>query len=252
VSHPEHRSRALSFGGVASVYAEHRPGYAAAAVTWALEPIVDVAAPRLLDLAAGTGKLTERLAARPGAEVTAVEPDPAMLAELRSRLPAVEARPGSAEALPRPDSSVDAVLVGQAWHWFDADRALAEILRVLRPGGVLAVVRNDEDPEHRLMNAFLDVDEFSSRHGGHTHGVARPVHEALDGPAERAFANPHPTTVESTVARVGTYSWMLAAAPAERAAFEQRLRAHLHGRVETVSGAFTLSLVTTVLRSVRR
>lgn len=250
--HDQRSHRALSFGSAASVYAEHRPGYAAEAVAWALQPLGDVAAPHLVDLGAGTGKLTEQLVGHPGAQVTAVEPDPAMLAELHTRLPVVDARGGTAEAVPMPDSSVDAVLVGQAWHWFDTDRALAEIVRVLRPGGVLAVVRNDEDPEQRLMNDFLDADEFSTRHGGHTHGVVRPVHPALDGPAERGFPNPHPTTVDSTVARVGTFSWMLAASPTERGAFEHRLRAYLRGRAETVSGAFTLPLVTTALRSVRR
>ncbi|HWM59056.1 MAG TPA: class I SAM-dependent methyltransferase [Pseudonocardia sp.] len=63
-----------------------------------------------------------------------------MLAELRRRLPSVDARAGSAEAIPLPDASVDAVLIGQAWHWFDLDRALPELARVLRPGGVLAAL----------------------------------------------------------------------------------------------------------------
>lgn len=244
-------SRALSFGEVAAAYAEHRPGYAAEAVAWAVEPLGGVGAPHLLDLGAGTGKLTERLVGHPGAQVTAVEPDPAMLAELRARLPAVDARPGTAESVPLPDVSVDAVLVGQAWHWFDAGRALDEIVRVLRPGGVLAVVRNDEDPEQRLMNDFLDVDELYARDGGHTHAAHRPAHPALDGPAERRFPHPHPTTVDATVARMRTYSWMLAAAPDERAAFEQRLRAYLGTRVGTAPDGFTLPLLTTVLRSVR-
>ena len=91
----------------------------------------------MLDLAAGTGKLTATLAGL-GAEVTAVEPDPAMLAELRRRLPSVRALPGRAEEIPLPDGSVDAVVAGQAMHWFDLDRAVPEIARVLAPGGVLA------------------------------------------------------------------------------------------------------------------
>ncbi len=248
---PDEWSRALSFGSVAAAYAEHRPGYAAGAVAWALEPVAGLAAPHLLDLAAGTGKLSGALGALPGARVTAVEPDPAMLAELRARLPAVDARDGTAEAVPLPDASVDAVVVGQAWHWFDDDRALDEIVRVLRPGGVLALVRNDEDPGNPLMKEFLDADAFSVRNGGHSHGVARTAHPALDGPAERSFPNPHRTSTDSTLARLGTYSWMLAAAPDERAAFEQRVRAYLGARPETAAGTFTLSLVTTVLRSVR-
>jgi SAM-dependent methyltransferase len=138
-------SRARSFGAVAAAYAEHRPGYPAAALDWALAPIA-ASEPRertLLDLGAGTGKLTTALLGR--GTVIAVEPDPAMLAELRRRLPDVDAREGSAESIPLPTGSVDTVLVGQAWHWFDTGRALPELARVLRPGGVLAALWNADD-----------------------------------------------------------------------------------------------------------
>jgi len=77
--------------------------------------------------------------------VTAVEPDAQMVAELRRRQPDVPAAVGRAEAIPLPDDSVDAVLVGTAFHWFDTDRALPEIARVLRPGGVLATLYNQID-----------------------------------------------------------------------------------------------------------
>ena len=127
-----------SFGAAATAYAEHRPDYAQAAVRWALEP---APGPRVLDLGAGTGKLTATLVAL-GAEVIAVEPDPAMLAELRRALPAVRALPGSAEAIPLPDASVDAVLAGNAMHWFDMNVAGPEIARVLEPGGILAGLWN--------------------------------------------------------------------------------------------------------------
>ena len=141
-----------SFGTAAAAYAEHRPDYAEAAVRWALQlPGGDPAGSsrtgpprRVLDLAAGTGKLTAALAGL-GAEVTAVEPDPAMLAELRRGLPSVRALPGRAEEIPLPDGSVDAVLAGQAMHWFDLDRAVPEIARVLAPGGVLAGLWNVDD-----------------------------------------------------------------------------------------------------------
>jgi len=99
---------------------------------------------RVADLGAGTGILTGALA-RLGTDVIAVEPDQAMLAELRRQLPAVRAVEGSAEALPLPDHSVDAVLCGQALHWFDLDLALPEIARVLTPGGVLAGLWNVDD-----------------------------------------------------------------------------------------------------------
>lgn len=98
-----------SFGAVAPAYAEHRPDYAQAAARWALD---SAPGPRVLDLGAGTGKLTATLITL-GAKVVAVEPDPAMLAELRRSLPAIRALGGSAEAVPLPDASVDAVVAEQ-------------------------------------------------------------------------------------------------------------------------------------------
>jgi ubiquinone/menaquinone biosynthesis C-methylase UbiE len=134
VEQDERLRHGSSFGAAAAAYAEHRPDYALAAVRWALAP-----APgrRVLDLGAGTGKLTAALVAL-GAEVVAVEPDPEMLAELRRTLPTARALPASAEAVPLADTSVDAVLAGNAMHWFDMDVAGPEIARVLAPGGILA------------------------------------------------------------------------------------------------------------------
>jgi SAM-dependent methyltransferase len=98
----------------------------------------------VLDLAAGTGKMTALLA-RSGADIVAVEPVAAMRERLAAQLPDVEVLDGTAEAIPLPDDSVDAVVVAQAFHWFDAPRALDEIARVLRPGGGLALVWNSRD-----------------------------------------------------------------------------------------------------------
>ena len=130
-----------SFGAAAAAYAEHRPDYAQAAVRWALEPAPGL---RVLDLGAGTGKLTATLVAL-GAEVIAVEPDPAMLTELGRTVPTARALSGSAEAIPLPDASVDAVLAGNAMHWFDMAVAGPEIARVLAPGGILAGLWNVMD-----------------------------------------------------------------------------------------------------------
>ena len=127
-----------SFGAAATAYAEHRPDYARAAVRWALER---APGPRVLDLGAGTGKLTATLVGL-GAEVVAVEPDPAMLSVLRRALPTVRALRGSAEAVPLPNASVDAVVAGNAMHWFDMDVAGPEIARVLVPAGILSGLWN--------------------------------------------------------------------------------------------------------------
>src|SRR5262245_56573976 len=138
-----HGARARSFGAHAADYAEHRPAYPADGIRWALgasrRPVEDV-----LDLAAGTGKLTAGLLPL-AASVTAVEPDDGMRALLESQFPQVTTMAGTAEEIPLPSASVDAVVVGQAFHWFDRDRALDEIARVLRPGGGLGALWNGED-----------------------------------------------------------------------------------------------------------
>lgn len=134
----ERQRLGASFGAAAAAYAEHRPVYAPDAVRWALAP-----APgrRVLDLGAGTGKLTATLVSL-GVDVIAVEPDAAMLGELRARLPGVRALRGRAEGIPLPDGAVGAVLAGHALHWFDMDLAGPEIARVLAPGGILAGLWN--------------------------------------------------------------------------------------------------------------
>lgn len=136
----EHHRRARSFGGVAEAYDRGRPSYPDAAVRW----LVGDAQATVLELGAGTGKLTERLVAL-GHDVHATEPDEAMLAVLRERLPGVRATAAGAEQIPAADRSVDVVVAAQCYHWFDTDVALPEIARVLRPGGVLAAVWNERD-----------------------------------------------------------------------------------------------------------
>src|SRR6185503_4756147 len=98
----------------------------------------------VLDLGAGTGKLTSRLVER-GLDVVAVDPIAEMLEMLRTSLPDTPALLGTAEEIPLADNSVDAVLVAQAWHWFDPERAVKEVARVLRPGGRLGLVWNTRD-----------------------------------------------------------------------------------------------------------
>lgn len=128
---------ATSFGSAAAAYERGRPGYPTEAVDFVLPPGVR----RVLDLGAGTGKLTRQLVTR-GLDVVAVEPLEQMRAELHRVLPEVRVLAGTAEALPLPDGSVDAVLVAQAWHWVDPVRALPEVARVLAPSGHLGLLWN--------------------------------------------------------------------------------------------------------------
>ncbi len=132
--------RARSFGGVADAYDRGRPSYPDAAVTWLVGPTPVT----VLELGAGTGKLTERLVAA-GHDVLATDPDEAMLTVLRRHLPDVRTAACGAEAIDAPDRSVDVVVAAQSYHWFDLEAALPEIARVLRPGGVLAAVWNRRD-----------------------------------------------------------------------------------------------------------
>lgn len=136
----DHLPAARSFGSLADVYDRGRPSYPVEAAIWvtADEPLT------VLELGAGTGKLTEQLVAL-GHDVHATEPDAAMLDVLKARLPDVRTSLTGAEDIPSADSSYDAVVVAQAFHWFDHERALPEIARVLKPSGHLAVMWNDRD-----------------------------------------------------------------------------------------------------------
>lgn len=249
---------ASSFGAAATEYAEHRPDYAQAAVRWALG-----LAPgsRVLDLGAGTGKLTAALVAM-GADVTAVEPDPAMLTELRRALPDVRALPGSAEAIPLPDASVDAVLAGNAMHWFDMAVAGPEIARVLAPGGILAGLWNVVDDQVDWVAGLVRVSgsaaigprdtpdswraETAGAHLPRTGAAGR-----FGSPEQAGFPHGQRRTADSLVATLGTRAGMLVMPEQQRADVLGGIRAFLASTPETAAGEFTLPMLTCVLR-VRR
>jgi len=141
VTEPEHRfAQGRSFGVAADVYERSRPPYPADAVAWLLPDHAD----HVLDLGAGTGKLTRQLVDG-RRRVVAVEPLEQMRETGRAAVPGVEFREGTAEQIPLDDASVDVVLVAQAWHWVDPQRALPEVARVLAPGGRLGLLWNDRD-----------------------------------------------------------------------------------------------------------
>jgi SAM-dependent methyltransferase len=254
----ERLRHASSFGAVAAAYAEHRPTYADAAIRWCLEPISGT--PRVVDLGAGTGILTAALT-RLGAEVIAVEPDQDMLAELRRHLPGVPAEHGTAEAIPLPDASVDAVLAGQAMHWFDLDRALPEIARVLRPGGVLAGLWNVDDDR---VGWVAELDDVARRKASITllrwhNGVAASYQEraatsgaGLFGAAETSeFANGQVRTIDSLVASIATHSNLLVMTEPERQDLLAQVGDFLRRQPETSAGEFTLPLITVAVRARR-
>jgi SAM-dependent methyltransferase len=240
-----HARRAGSFGAQAEQYAEHRPDYPDAAIDWVLpDGVSDV-----LDLAAGTGKLTGSLLAR-GLTVTAVEPDPAMLGELRKRFPAATALTGTAEQIPLDDCSVNAVIVGQAFHWFDAPKALAEIGRVLRPGGRVGALWNQEDDRVSWVSGF-DSMAGTGVSRGWPYPAPLPDHPLFDPFERREFAHSVRRTAETLMAMVGTHSHMLVAADEERVAINDRLLGYLRAQPETSHGEFDLPLRTFTYRANR-
>jgi ubiquinone/menaquinone biosynthesis C-methylase UbiE len=148
---------ARSFGGVADSYDRGRPTYPRDAAAWLTgdQPL------SVLELGAGTGKLTQQLVAL-GHDVHATDPDAAMLAKLQERLPEVRTSQSSAEEIPAGDRSYDVVVSAQAFHWFDLDRALPEIARVLTTGGRLSLVWNQRDervPWVRRLGAIIGTQD---------------------------------------------------------------------------------------------
>jgi len=250
-------SLSSSFGGAAAAYARHRPDYARAAVRWTLDA---ASGGRVLDLGAGTGKLTATLL-EVGADVVAVEPDPAMLAELRGALPTVRALQGSAEQIPLPDDSVDAVVAGHAMHWFDMAVAGPEIARVLVPGGVLAGLWNVVDDRVDWVSALGRVggsaaigarDLFSTWRAA-TSDAHLPVNgQGRFGFAEQAeFPHDQRHTADSLVAKIATHAGLLVMPEQEREATLDRIRDLLASRPETARGAFALPMLTGVSRARR-
>ena len=205
---PRWDQQRTSFGGAAQLYERARPGYPPAAVDWLLPP----GAHRVVDLAAGTGKLTRLLAER-GLDVVAVEPSAGMRAEFRRVLPGVPVLEGTAEELPLDDAAADAVLVAQAWHWVDPERASLEASRVLAPGGRLGLVWNLRDPGASWV---AELERIIAEPGTGHEGVPPPTVGAPFGPVETAdFGWSSRLSPEEVVDLVASRSWAITM-PAER------------------------------------
>jgi ubiquinone/menaquinone biosynthesis C-methylase UbiE len=201
---------ALAFAAQAEAYERGRPSWPNGAIAQLLERL---GARTVLDLAAGTGKLTRVLAAHAD-EVVAVEPLDEMRGVLEERLPEVRALAGTAEAIPVADASVDAVFVAEALHWFDLPRALSEIARVLRPGGHLVVMWNasgDED-EPWVKDLHPVLMEHALKKSGATLRENMPWRDTIEaddrfGPLEDEEA-PHEqlTDREGVIAMLSSFS----------------------------------------------
>ncbi|BCJ59861.1 class I SAM-dependent methyltransferase [Micromonospora endophytica] len=217
-------TEALSFGAAAADYDRFRPRYPRAALRWALTGLAppaqaaDRAAsgrPRVVDLAAGTGILTRDLLSL-GHQVTAVEPDPGMRAQLAAATADVRPLAGSAESMPLPDGYADAVLAGQAYHWFDRTAAHPEIARVLRPGGVFAPIWNLRDDQVTWVTELSRIAEIGDT-VDHLRQTVTDFGDAF-GPLEWAeFTHTTELTRDDLRGLIRTRSHYLTATPQRRA-----------------------------------
>ena len=228
-----HESAARGYARAPDDYERGRPSYPAAAIDCLAEQLGIRPGARVLDLAAGTGKLTRALVPT-GAQVVAVEPVDSMRAKIVQSLPTVEVLSGTAEAIPLADGSVDAVAVGQAFHWFRGDRALAEIRRVLRPGGRLGLIWNARDEREPVARELTEVLEpYRADAPAYRSGAWRAAFErtTLFTPLEHAeFRLDHELDVEGLVARATSVSFIAALPADERAKVAERVRALVPGR----------------------
>jgi len=223
---------AEGFGAGAAAYEKGRPSYAGDVVAWLVERL-DIDRGRVVVyLAAGTGKLT-RLLAPTGAELIAIEPVDAMRDQLVQACPNVDALSGTAESIPLPDSSVDALAVAQAFHWFDPAVALAEIARVLRPDGTLGIVFNERDtrePWVAELSTLIRWDERERWRVPYTVEVDWAAvideHGPQFGPVERYDSTyRQPMDGDTLVQRVLSTSYIARLPASEQAALAEKVRA---------------------------
>jgi ubiquinone/menaquinone biosynthesis C-methylase UbiE len=218
---------ATAFDSAAEEYERGRPGYPEAAIETVARELGLNEDSIVLDLAAGTGKLTRSLTGRFG-EVIAVEPLAEMRSQLARMVPGVEVFEGSAESIPLADASLDAVFVAQAFHWFDGRRALAEFKRVLRPGGGLALIWNTTPWETRETPWFAAVDDLLEERRVDLNTLRRNAsgrwREAFDderdfGPLiEATFDNPQQASRAEFVDSLASRSYIAVLEAQERAA----------------------------------
>ena len=230
-----HPVAAAGFASAADVYERARPSYPADAVSWIAEQAGLRPGRVVVDVGAGTGKLT-RLLVPTGARVVAIEPIAEMRAKLVETTPGAEVLDGTAESLPLAPASADAITIAQAFHWFDHDAALPELHRVLRPGGTLVLVWNMRDLEDPLQAAIEELLEpVRGSVSTQQYGAWRAPLEGspLFGEGiDAAFPLVQLSTAAELSERVASTSFVAALPSAERGALLTRARALADGLPE--------------------
>jgi SAM-dependent methyltransferase len=211
---------AMSFGAIADDYDRLRPPPPQEAIDWLVPAGADV----VVDLGAGTGMFTRALSGR-ARDVVAVEPDARMREFLAERTSGVRIVAGAAEAIPLPDGCADGLFVSTAWHWMDADRAVPEIARVLRPGGRFGVLWTSRD---RSVGWVQELDRIG--YPGVLHSPEDPARRRtpsemtevtaalFDDVCEDAFLFSKRMSIDDVIALLGTYSKAITASEADRSA----------------------------------
>jgi SAM-dependent methyltransferase len=212
----------------ADVYERGRPSYPAAAVD-AIVDRLDLRPGRtVLDLAAGTGKLT-RLLVPSGANVLAVEPMPEMREELERRVRGIAVLAGTAERIPLTDSYVDGVTVAQAFHWFKTEEALREMHRVLTPGGGVALIwnaRDERDPLQAALSAIIDpLEQETPRRSGRDWKTVLADSGLFERTERLLFDHVQETDAQGVVERVTSISFIASMPPDSRADVARQVHA---------------------------
>ena len=237
-------SQRLAFGQEADLYDRVRPRYPIEALRWMLgeHPL------RVVDLGAGTGILTRQLVDL-GHEVVPVEPDAGMRRRLAEVGNAREALDGSAENIPLPDGDVDAVVAGQAYHWFDREKAHPEIARVLRPQGIFAPVWNVRDETEPWIARLTELlDEVAARGTGLDERRLDSFGDLFTEPEQGRFPFSRTMTADGLVELVRSRSYYLTSPPERKA----RLEAQVRELVADQPAEFPLPYVTYAYRAVKR